>query len=197
MAGFDEPHLFVDGAASPAEHQTVYPRLDKTFRHPAVGVYGNWVLSLAELYIGNPKVDRYAVFQDDLVACRNLRYYLDRTKMPDKGYLNLFTYRQVAFTEQGWHLSNQYGRGAVALVFTKDAVAALLTHQRMVDKPRTVPNRDRAVDGAVALTMLAAGWKEWVHHPSLVDHTGDDSTIGNRRGRRAASFAGEGFDAAL
>lgn len=193
-AGFDRPHLFYDGAKS-GLYAARYTDLDKTMRYPAVGVYGNWVLSLAELYILNPKADRYVIFQDDLVTCRNLRAYLDLVKIPDKGYLNLFTYRQVAFTKEGWHLSNQYGRGAVALVFTKEAIAVLLTSQRMVDKPRTVPNRDRAVDGAVALTMLSAGWKEWVHHPSLVDHIGDDSTIGNRRGRRAVSFVGLGFDA--
>lgn len=190
-AGFHCPHLFVDGG----HVQLPYLQPNVTTRSTAVGVYGNWVLSLAELYILNPKADRYAIFQDDLVACRNLKRYLDGVKMPERGYLNLFTYRQVPFTERGWHLSNQYGRGALALVFDGDAVAALLTHQRMVDKPRTVANRTKVVDGAVALAMQSAGWKEWVHNPSLVNHAGDASTVGNRAGRRADSFVGEDFDA--
>lgn len=188
-AGFDRPHLFVDGCDQ-SYWRDAPTGQDVTIRRPRIGVYGNWVLSLAELYIGNPKVDRYAIFQDDLVACRGLRQFLDATKMPDRGYWNLFTYRQAAFAERGWHLSNQYGRGALALVFSGEAVVTLLTHQRMVDKPRTAADRTKVVDGAVALAMQAAGWKEWVHHPSLVNHTGDDSTLGNRSGRRADSFTG-------
>lgn len=192
-AGFPEPRLFVDGAILP------YGRYQVTLRSPAVKPFGNWLLALMELYIREPTADRYAIFQDDLVTYKNLRQYLERW-YPDNGYLNLFTSpanQSLAPPEPGrdrWFLSNQYGRGAVGLVFNRDAVVFLLTHSECILRPQNGHNMHKSIDGAVILAMKSAGRREYVHTPSLVQHTGDVSTMESHPQKPAEQFLGEEFD---
>lgn len=215
-AGFDKPRVFADGMTnSLAATLSAALGLEVTTRYPAVGLYGHWALSLGELYLRNPQADRYAIFQDDLVMCKGVRSYLDCTEWPKAGYLNLFSYREseyrLANKPTGWHEGaeleggkgevyhgrmQQAGRGALALCFTREGVVALLTHHHMVaSKPRDAKTGWRKADGAIVQAMNMAGWREWVHNPSLVQHTGLDSTIGNRRNRVCYTFPGEDFDA--
>lgn len=208
-AGFDKPRLFIDAAAPGVA--MAYCRdfeLEVTSHWPAIRVYGNWVLALAELYIRNPTADRYAVFQDDIVCSRNLRQYLDAVSYPDKGYLNLYTSRsnfdimpREMAAKGGFYLSNQYGRGALALVFDRRAVKALLTHpeaaRHMVERPEDPGRGDRAVDGGVVTALAKVGIKEYVHNPSLVQHMGLQTTVPGRRynyGSDGAGFRGADYD---
>jgi hypothetical protein len=59
--------------------------------------------------------------------------------------------------------------------------------------------RWRKVDGGVVETMNQQGFREVVHNPSLVQHTGLDSTIKlghrGRPPRTALTYPGDGFDA--
>lgn len=204
-AGFPTPHLFIDGAdraALPPDLRS----LPATCRTPAARTFGNWVLGLAELYIKTPAADRYAVFQDDFVTYRNLRSYLSRCPFPPKGYWNLYTFpsnqglapRDAARANAGvggWYPSNQLGRGAVALVFDREGVKTLLGSRHMIDRPESVTRGHRAVDGGIVESMRKAGWTEYVHDPSLVQHTGAVSSMGNRPHLLATSFRGEGYDA--
>jgi hypothetical protein len=90
-AGFDRPRLFVDGSQSDVRYRD-FGELETTFHYPAVRLYGNWILALWELFLRNPGAQRYALFQDDLLACTNLRQYLERVPYPKGGgYLNLFS----------------------------------------------------------------------------------------------------------
>lgn len=203
-AGFDKPRLFVDGDPDPVSWSREFG-LEVTCRHPKVRTYGNWVLSLAELYIREPGADRYAVFQDDFVTYPHLRTYLEKCSYPEKGYLNLYTFPsnqgrcpmvgQTGRQRVGWYESNQNGRGAVALVFSREAVQTLLIHQHMVERPTDAHRGWKAVDGAVVTAMRKAGWREWVHNPSLVQHTGAHSSMGNKPHLLAESFRGEEFSA--
>lgn len=197
-AGFTTPRLFVDGCADAVMYSEL--GLETTLRNPAVRTVGNWILTLWELYLRNPNADRFAIFQDDMVAYQNLRAYLDRCPYPDKGYLNLFTFasnEEVAPSKdyQGWYESNQYGRGAVALVFNREAVTTLLASSHMAAKPQDKMKGYRSVDGAIITAYRNAGWKEYVHLPSLVQHIGDESSMGNGRHAPASTFRGEDFDA--
>jgi hypothetical protein len=212
-AGFDRPHLFVDGATNlqVTKYREWFTSLDVTTRYPAVRTYGNWVLSLWELYVRNPACDRYAVFQDDFVTVRNLRAYLDRCPFPDgergrpKGYWNLYTFpsnQELAAKNrpQGqrysrWYFSNQHGRGAVALVFSLAGVVDLLSSRHVVTKPQDAHRGWRSADGAVVESLRQQGYWEHVHDPSLVQHTGDVSAMGNSPHKKAVSFPGEDFDA--
>lgn len=215
-AGFDRPHLFLDGVGPDDASGFVRNGHPVTLRWPAVRTAGNWVLSLYELYYRDPTADLYAVFQDDLVCVGGLRAYLETAALPDRGYLNLYTVPRnhpdalrergypcdVPETHTGFYPSNQRGRGAVALVFPRAGVQTLLSQPHLVTRPerRSGERPDewwphRTIDGGVIEAMTQAGWREYVHLPSLVQHTGRGSSMGNVPQPDAPSFPGEGFDA--
>jgi hypothetical protein len=180
VAGFRDPWLFCDGycgiASSPRESIGI------TQRTVPVLAWGNWVLAVWELYLRRPDADRFAVFQDDLMACRGLRTYLDHCPYPARGYWNLYTFMEneqlVEGKPEGWLLSPQTGRGAVALVFNREAVTTLLRQPAVVDHAQDSQFGKRKIDGTVSDAMRGAGWQEWVHNPSLVQHVGEVSTLG-------------------
>lgn len=190
-------HLFIDGEYDPVNVATLWN--STTVRAMPLRVYGNFHLGLTELFIRNPHADYYAMFQDDFVTYRNLRQYLEACKYPGKGYLNLYTFQQNEKPEQGWYESNQLGKGAVALVFNNDAVVTLLNSPHWINRPATKPNNParvwKFIDGGIVESFRKAGQKEYVHNPSLIQHTGDKSTLGNARHAKARTFKGEGFDA--
>lgn len=209
--GFDSPRLFVDGTKAVGEWEERFG-LPVTGRFPVIRAYGNWVLSLAELAIREPQADRFAIFQDDLVMSRNARQYLERCRLAEDTYWNLYTFpsykgstgnEQLCGGRVGWHPSNQRGWGALALVFTRVAVIRLLTSQHMVAKPFAATNPDRNIDGAVVEAFHTFAGKELVHFPSLVQHTGNgQSAIGqwspnhaHKQHPLSPSFRGEDFDA--
>lgn len=201
--GFDKPRLFVDGA----EDVAVYKKfgLEVTSHYPKLQIFGNWVLALWELYLREPGANRFAIFQDDLATYKNLLQYLDSCEYPAKGYWNLYTFpeNQKKAPEDGttgWFPSNQNGRGAVALVFSREAVVFLLKHQLIVERPMTSGTRRfQMVDGAVVTLFRNAGWKEYTHSPTLVDHMGMISTIRSgakiKNSWKAKTFRGKQFDA--
>ena len=202
QAGFDKPRLFVDGIPGPIP--LCYSGYEITFRNPKIGAYGNWILALAELYIRDPLADRFAVFQDDLIACKGLKEYLSKCPYPPKGYWNLYTFpsnQKLAPPVDGWYESNQFGRGAVGLVFNREAVTIILGDQTTIAKPQDqnlvngVPRGTKSIDGAVVTAMHNHGFKEFVHNPSLLQHTGELSAIPNPPQPLAVSFPGESHDA--
>jgi len=207
--GFERPRLFIDGTEMP----DLWKRfgLEVTSRYPPLRTFANWSLALAELWARNPLADRYALFQDDFLCVRNLRQYLERCRFPVKGYWNLYTMpqneglaTQPRPKEMGrWFVSNQRGLGAVGLVFSSEGVKALLGHPDMIRKP-VCPNRGwRNLDGAIVNAMShRLGWLEHCHSPSLLQHTGIDSSMvdfapGEPKKNQplALSFPGERFDA--
>lgn len=203
LAGFDAPRLFVDGTS---EVPSLLRNYEISCRVPTIRTFGNWILGLAELYIRQPEMDRYAMFQDDLVTYKNLRAYLEKCDFPETGYWNLYTMPSndqmvpLDLTVRrepivGWHPSNQMGRGAVGLVFNRTGVQTLLTNSHIVERPVDVYRGHRAIDGGIVTAFKKAGWKEYIHHPSLVQHTGVVSSMDNNPQPFAESFRGEEFDA--
>jgi len=197
-AGFDYPLVFCDG---PPDGVVAYDyRNYFSYRVSRIGAYGNYILGLWELLIRNPTCQRFAMFQDDILVSKNLRAYLDRCRIPDKTYLNLCTYRQNEelcpenFT--GWYLSNQMGRGAQALVFTREGLRQLLSSSILVDHPlQGSLKKNRSIDGAISNAFKKLGWSECVHMPSLVDHVGTQTVIEQHASETfMPSFRGENFD---
>lgn len=208
--GFPSPRLFVDRSTYPWGESCSGGRA-QSIRDPRVGAYGNWVLAAWELFLRDPEADRYAIFQDDVICSANLRPYLDAAAYPERGYLNLYTFpvNQELCVEghEGFYLSNQRGKGACALVFSNlgmqtllgsDHLVAHATDKRLMGNDPDSYRRTRNIDGAVIEAFKKSGWQEWVHNPSLIQHTGTEhSTI---RGRnvpdnwKATSFRGEEYD---
>jgi|TARA_R110000824_G_scaffold395565_1_gene596316 hypothetical protein len=196
-AGFPTPHLFVDKCREPSIYNQF--NLPSTIHSSNIRTFGNWVTALWELYTLSPHADRYAVFQDDFVTCLGLREYLEQTKWPGEGYLNLYTFpenhKRIKDKPTGWHRSNQLGKGAVALVFNREAIVALLSSQRLVERPQCKKRGHKYVDGGIVESFKKLKMSEYVHNPSLVQHTGTKSSMGNRTHPKAPSFPGETFDA--
>jgi hypothetical protein len=205
-AGFDRPAIYVDGCRDPdaflkslEARSPNFLNLEVHGRFPNVRTAGHWWLTLNELFVRNPQCDRYAIFQDDLIAVKGLRAYLDRVPYEDKTYWNLYTFPENAARcspgYKGFYNSNQLGRGALALVFDRETVIELLSSRRMVRRP-TDPGRGwRAVDGGIVMAFRQVGWAEKVHSPSLVQHTGEVSSMGNQKHALSPTFPGEDFDA--
>lgn len=205
-AGFDKPTIFLDGA----NHKLAVAyeerfKLEVVNHYPAIRTFGNWELALRELFIRNPTAHRYAIFQDDLVTYRNLRHYLERTTTLPNAYYNLYTFpqnQQLVPKEpntnkyvEGWHKSNQMGRGAVGLVFDRLGVLTIMQGKLLAERPLDCLNGTSRVDGVVSDVLKKAGYTEYIHHPSLVQHLGFHSTMRSDKQEKAISFRGENFDA--
>jgi hypothetical protein len=138
------------------------------------------------------EADRYAIFEDDVLACRQLREYQERCP-PGKVYWNLITLDENrAFTKDapGWHESNQLGRSACVLVFDRATVDCLLRMERFLRGPAS---GETMSDADVIATLKLLGYKELVHFPSLLQHVGLESTLGNSIGQ-ASVYLGEDYD---
>lgn len=192
-AGFDKPRLFIDGDNSGFERFG----LEMTHRAQQIRTFGNWYLGLQELTIRDPSAERYAMFQDDFITYRGLKDYLSRIEYPKDGYMNLYTFphNQARSGDRlGFYESDQMGKGAVALVFSNEAARLLLRQQHMVDRPMDPLRGHKAIDGGIVDAFRKIGWKEYVHNPSLVQHTGAVSSMGNSQHALAISFKGEEWD---
>lgn len=190
-AGFSVDRIFSDGGL---KRLTPYPDV-VTLRNPPIGTVGNWLLGAWELYL-RFSADRYVMFQDDVACVGGMREYLERNPWPTNGYANLYCEpRNERHCERdGWNRSNQLGYGALALGFTRDALEHLLTATHLIKKRRSRKPHGN-LDGTVVTSMRNAKYDEYVHYPSLVQHTGEKSTMGHKPLAVSESFPGESFDA--
>jgi hypothetical protein len=192
-AGFGRPRLFVDGGGASWSHEFLLP---VTVHGDTLGVFSSWYLALLELYLREPCADRYALFQDDICCSKRLREYAGRCKHAG-AYWNLFSSpanEQLAGGQSGWYPSNQLGHGALALVFSRDGVQALLASSHMVAHRLDSQLGNRSVDGAVACSMRKVRYEELVHAPSLVQHMGTASTQRPARHHRQSATFREDYD---
>ncbi len=209
-AGFTDPLVFADGV-----EQLTLPNYTVVCRGKSLKTVGNFALGLWELLVRNPTASKFAMFQDDLIACSDLMRYLDTVRWPAKGYLNLYTFPQNqavapsaapgnAGTCSGWFESKecnngplyhgkrvQKGLGALALCFTREAVVDLLSSRHLVERPIDACFPTSKLDGCIVTALAKEGWREYCHDPSLVQHIGVQSSMGNNRHPDAPSFKGE------
>jgi hypothetical protein len=192
-AGWDNVRLFQDGVN--LSHCNLHSEF-YTYRNPRIGAWANWLLGLQELKLRQPLADRYLICQDDVVFSKHVRQYIDKTwawTTQCRQWLNLYTQNQneqvIAGKPIGWMESAelvgggrgiQVHQGALALVFSNQAVEALLGHPIVIRKcvgSKATVN----IDGSVGQAMNAMGWREMIHNPSLVDHIGADCSIIDRQ----------------
>lgn len=207
LAGFPDPTIYVDGHKGPWEE--IEEHYNVVYREKRIRPYGHWLLAILETMIRNADAHYFLSAQDDFVAYKNLRQYLEycisNRRYPNKGYWNLFSPeneklvpidKNTSTPITGWHLSNQCGKGAVCLVFSRATLSTILATRFLIHKPIGHPNRAyRNIDGAVVEAVRQTGGQEWVHYPSLVQHTGLTSSMGQQTYPLSDSFRGESFDA--
>jgi len=203
-AGFNRPTVFVDANRWAADYSRF--NLTTVYRSHKVNAFGNWYLAMLELWIRFPRYDRYAIFQDDILLYKNLRQYLDSYAMYYNHYWNLYTFKQneqlrdKEITRPHWYKSNQRGRGATALVFHRESLAALLSSPVFLAKPMCDKNPHKSIDGAIVNSFLSGKeqqYFEMVHHPTLTWHIGHSTAIGNPQHTKEEPehWQGEDFDA--
>lgn len=205
--GFFAPYLFVDGAGDtgfsevhPREYYLEFPGLNVIHHYPRIKAYGNWLLGLLEMYIRNPYCDRYAMFEDDLITYPNLIEYLNKCELKEQTYWNLHTLssnESIAPSVQGFYPSNQLGRSAVGLVFTRQGVIDLLSSHHIMERPCVTTSCDnwKRLDGVIITALKEKGYTELVHNPSLTQHTGKVSVLNTSIPLPSKTFLGEEFDA--
>lgn len=192
-AGFDKPVLFVDGMEDGWEPPTLNLGGIVMF-HPKIGHVPNWMMALLHLYSTQPQADLYAIFEDDLLATKNLRTYLERCPYPQQGYWNLITHPENLFLTQGvdgWHQSNQRGRGAVGLVFSRHVARTILSSHIFLDRPIV---GSPAADGMVIDAIGILGYKEYIHCPTLLQHIGGGQSVMGHKYGEMPGWRGEEFD---
>ena len=190
-AGWPQPHLFVDG--DPPLPDEVVGDIDDqrlTQRRPAVGAWPNYLLSLAEMLHRQPTADAYLLVQDDaLFPDAPVREYLDRMLGPQPGdaaafadriaAVSLYTAAEVQRTESGWTpAANRWELGAVAVVYSRAAVASFLGSPRILARGLSASDsRTAGIDTEIGWWLEGCGERMWHATPSVVEHIGETSTI--------------------
>lgn len=197
-SGWSDPILFIDGdVAVPAS----LSRLDYCRRQPALGAFPNYALSLAELFMRDPHADAYMMIQDDamFLGVPAMRQYLQSVLWPLNGpsIASLYCSRKYNQQAPGWHkFPANWVWGAVAFVFSRDAVTEFLTSP-LVHQHRALPDDQglSKVDVLVGQFATAANIPVLFPSPSLVQHIGTVSTIWNFaravNARQASQFLGD------
>jgi glycosyltransferase involved in cell wall biosynthesis len=196
-AGFDEIHFF-------AEPDSMIP--PACLRFPLVrhgkrqGPLRNFCFAARYLLEVHPDVDCYALFEDDISAASGLRCFCEQEFWPgDHGIVSLYTSRVYSDDRPGWQTLN-LGRyrtfGALALVFRGSTLREMLADP---DVRRHVSSGHPGADAVVGEWALKRGIGIAYHTPSLVQHTGEKSSVaGHEVGRvghaLAAARAGDFSD---
>jgi len=142
--------------------------------------------------------------QDDVVFCRNLRSYLERSLWPRETTAVASPYCSAAYARDGtlWQAVEAGAGlvGALTCIFPNVAARSLLSFARAVDFRRRGANGGlKGIDTVVGLWAETVKLPVYVHTPSLAQHIGEVSVMWPRLGathrRRADDFVGEDFDA--
>lgn len=201
-AGWKLPRIFAEPGV---ELPDICEHLPLTRRDAALGGWPNWLLALGELVLREPHADAYFLVQDDVEFCRNIRTYLEQTLWPAERTGMVSVYCPAVYVrrtrgfhsvETGWSLVS-----ALTCIFPNAAARSLLGHARVLNHRRAGPYGGvKSIDSVIGQWAKDCGLPAYFHTPSLVQHTGDTSTVWpqatNEGLRHAADFVGAEFDAA-
>lgn len=174
---FAEPGSFVDVDA---------PVVQRTFRH---GCWKNYVETLRDLLSLKPDAQAIAVFQDDIVICKNVKDFLEHDLWPGLRTGAVSLYSAEEYESQGVVGIDKRGfmvLGLCAVVYPRD-VAHRLVHEFGHDwrgchcKTSYVDDvtKKKAADTWVSSSLKAMGRDVFHYRPSLVQHISDVSSVGH------------------
>ena len=141
--------------------------------------------------------DAYLIVEDDVVFCRGLRQYLQRTLWPGPvekiALCSPYCPRAYRGNRRGWNDTQSrrahYLAGSQAWIFPPQAARAILAEVAPLETTHNA-------DWEIGKWAFATGRQIWYHTPSLAQHEGignsalGDNTITDIR--HAADFIGEG-----
>ena len=195
-AGWSKQCVFAEPESRlPANATQVVQRVER------LGAFPNWYLGLAELVLRQPEADAYMMLQDDVELARNLRSYLEQTLWPGHATGVVSVYcpshyrrrRSVGYhaIDEGWNTW-----GALCYVLPRRSARWLLSDPEVLEHRWRGPGDGlKNVDSVVGAWCRRAQLNYLIHVPSLVQHTGDASTLypaARATGRRQADdFLGD------
>ena len=197
LAGFDDIHLYMDGKVEVDEEFKDYP---VTLREPILGPWKNWTATLKELYETYPDRDAYAIFQDDVSFCKNIRKFAEKTLWVDSdrhmGVASFYSPSHYERTIPGWYKRN-VGislRPALTFVFSPTNVESVLAYFE-----RNPWRRKANIDNAIGQWGRHTKRYPYFFSPSLCQHIGHSSVISPWKSikgkRKSYKYVGEDFDA--
>jgi hypothetical protein len=197
-AGWEHPHLFIDGPVRVSDRHTSLPT---TYRRERVGAWPNYFLALAELLLLRPRAEAFMVVQDDALFYEHesLPRYLEHVLWPAPWpcLVSLYCCGDDQAERPGWRaVPGLAVSGPLALVFPAELAKAFVTDFAVFEH-RWQPDERAATSLGDLITIWAncEGIATWFPTPSLVQHIGDTSTLwpgAHASGaRRAGRFAGD------
>ena len=186
-AGWERPHLFVDGDPElPPEAGT----LPRTHRQPAVGAWPNYLLALTELMHRHPAADAFLLVQDDaLLPNAPVRAYLDGMlgdgsagdRFADRfEAVSLYCAHDEQAADDGWApLDQRWTLGAVAIAYSRAAARDFIASPELIARGLggDQGGQRAGIDTAIGHWLAARGGAMLRPTPSLVEHIGETSTI--------------------
>jgi hypothetical protein len=158
-----------------------------------VGNFRNWRRAAMWAY-ANTNTKWYLFMEDDIAWCANGYKHLKaklsgidsgsaKTRRDSLGMLSCYTSPAMVppvATSNGWYDARYYGAvegfwGALAMCMTRESLGALLEHPRFVGHESTY--QIDYVVGEVFRNLMDPKLAVRIHVPSLVEHTGEYSTI--------------------
>ena len=182
-AGFSEDvHLFAEPGTFDQLPRPISPQLIKHDNAVKRGCFGNWKHAIMHL-LSKTTANWLLVVQDDAIwtpgAAAVLHAQMIERQEPRTGFLSPYVTTKDAVESafvDGWNECRIGWTFWGALAFCMKRVAA----EELLRHPRFAQHRGpQQVDAIVAASMLELTRPSFVHVPSLVDHVGDTSTIGN------------------
>lgn len=181
-------------------------------RHKRLGCWRNYVQTLRDLLCLQPNAEAIAVFQDDVVACLDLREFLEHDLWPSQrtGVVSVYSPEEYEAGE-----SIGIDRRKKMILGLQGAVYPRAVAQRLVDEfghdwrgghdPKNSvaePHLKKAADTWVAESISKMGLGVFHYRPSMIQHIDAKSAIGHggvnqiraRTGkhfRKSAHFVGE------
>ena len=159
-----------------------------------IGAWRNWIGGLRLLIRRQPRADAYMICQDDVVFCRGLRSYLQRSLWPAEretvALCSVFTPAAYQTSPPGWHRQCRgwYLSAAQAWVIPPESARAIVAELADLDASKHIDNH-------IGKWARQTGRVPWYHAPSLAEHVGSgNSALGDDRIsdlRRSADFIGE------
>ncbi|HUT14095.1 MAG TPA: hypothetical protein VMY42_26640 [Thermoguttaceae bacterium] len=162
------------------------------------GQFPAWIEALKGIVRRRPDADAYLVIEDDVVFCRELREYIERTLWPDEpnkvALCSPYSPAVYRVERRGWNRQQRgfHLVGALTWILPPNAARDVLRDlSSLVGTEASLRGADYLVGDWAAKTRRTV----WYHTPSLAQHLGlrnsarGDDAVGPMR--RADDFIGE------
>lgn len=186
-AGFIHPEVFYDGADKFVDPYLMC-QYDFHTTTRKLGPYGNWLRAMKYLVNMEPQAQWYAIFQDDIVVAKNTHdWFLEEfPKLCVDEYLgcvSLYTSKVNQQPLSGWYTLEdcpQNGKDSPLWARAQGACAMVMPRLAAIEflKRRVRIGSRNGPELRVAEFCVDSGIKYYTHTPSLVEHTGKVSSIG-------------------